>query len=58
MGKGLKRFKGTVSKEGALRLLGYMYLEVVRCTYNLLSNCSYNPIISRVTVVIGFILSL
>ena len=34
-----------------------VYLEV-RCTFNLLSNCSYNPIISRVTVVIGFIIGL
>ena len=33
------------------------YLEV-HCTYNLLSNCSYNQILSRVTVVIGFILGL
>ena len=31
------------------------YLEV-HYTYNLLSNCSYNPIISRVTVVMGFII--
>ena len=30
------------------------YLEV-HCTYNLLSNCSYNPIISRVTIVMGLI---
>ena len=33
-----------------------MYLEV-HCTYNLLSNCSYNQI-SRVTVVMGFIIGL
>ena len=33
------------------------YLEV-HCTYNLLSNCSYNPIISRVTVVMGLIIRL
>ena len=33
------------------------YLEV-HCTYNLLSNCSYNPIISRVTVVMGLIFRL
>ena len=29
-----------------------LYLEV-HCTYHLLSNCSYNPIISWVTVVMG-----
>ena len=34
-----------------------LYLEVP-CTYNLRSNCSYNPIISRVTVVMGFITGL
>ena len=33
------------------------YLEV-RFTYNLLNNCSYNPIIFRVTVVMGFIIRL
>ena len=33
------------------------YLEV-RCTYNLRSDCSYNPVISRVTVLIGFITGL
>ena len=33
------------------------YLEV-HGTYNLLSNCSYNPIISRVTVVMGLIFGL
>ena len=33
------------------------YLEV-RCTYNLLSNCSYKPIISRVTVVMEFTIGL
>ena len=27
----------------------------VHCTYNLLSNCSYNPTVSRVTVVMGLI---
>ena len=37
---------------------GYMGLLEVRSTYNLLSNCSYNPIISRVTVVMGFIIGL
>ena len=36
---------------------GTPHLEV-RCTYNLLSSCSYNPIISRVTVAMGFILGL
>ena len=30
------------------------YLEV-HCTYNLLSNYSYNPIMSRVTVMMGLI---
>ena len=34
-----------------------LYLEV-HGTYNLLSNCSYNPIISRVTVVMGLIFGL
>ena len=34
-----------------------VYLEV-HCTYNLLSSCSYNQIISRVTVVMGFIIGL
>ena len=35
--------------------LGFsVYLEVHR-TYNLLSNCSYNPIISRVAVVMELI---
>ena len=34
-----------------------LYLEV-RFTYNLLSNCSYKPIISRVTVVMGFTIGL
>ena len=34
-----------------------VYLEIHR-TYNLLSNCSYNPIISRVIVVMGLILGL
>ena len=34
-----------------------VYLEV-HGTYNLLSNCSYNPFISRVTVVMGLILGL
>ena len=34
-----------------------VYLEV-RFTYNLLNNCSYNPIIFRVTVVMGFIIRL
>ena len=33
------------------------YLEV-HCTYNLVSNCSYNPNISRVTVVMGLIFRL
>ena len=33
------------------------YLEV-HGTYNLLNNCSYNPIISRVTVVMGLIFGL
>ena len=33
------------------------YLEV-RFTYNLLNNCSYNPIIPRVTVVMGLIIEL
>ena len=35
-----------------------MGLLEVGCTYKLLSNCSYNPIISRVTVVMGFIIGL
>ena len=30
----------------------------VRCTYNLLSSCSYTPIISMVTVVTGFVTGL
>ena len=33
------------------------YLEV-RCTYNLLSNCSYNPNISRAPVVMRPIIGL
>ena len=33
------------------------YLEV-HCKYNLLSNCSYNPTISRVTVVKGLLFRL
>ena len=33
------------------------YLEV-HCTYNLLSNCSYNLIISRVTIIMGLIFRL
>ena len=40
--------------------MGYIsnyYLEV-HCTNNLLSNCSYNQIISRVPVVMGFIIGL
>ena len=32
--------------------------SMVHGTYKLLSNCSYNPIISRVTVVMGLILRL
>ena len=36
---------------------GSDYLEV-RFTYSLLSNCSYNPIIPRVTVGKGFIFRL
>ena len=32
----------------------YMGLLEVHGTCNLLSNCSYNPIISRVTVVMGY----
>ena len=36
---------------------GGFYSEV-HCTYNLLSNCSYNPIISWVTVVMGLITKL
>ena len=28
----------------------WVYLEV-GCTYNLLSNCSYNPVISPITIV-------
>ena len=46
---------------GDARRLAYSldddYLEV-HGTYNLLSNCSYNPIISRVTVVMGLIFGL
>ena len=34
-----------------------LYLEV-HGTYNLLSNCSYNPIISSVTVIMGHIFRL
>ena len=30
----------------------------VHCSYNLLSNCSYNPSIFRVTVVMGLIIRL
>ena len=33
-----------------LRILGWGYLEV-HCTYNLLSNCSYNPIVNPITTV-------
>ena len=36
---------------------GRMYLEV-HCTYNLLSNCSYNPIISRLAIVMGLMFRL
>ena len=36
----------------------YVGLLQVHGTYNLLSNCSYNPIISRVTVVAGLICGL
>ena len=46
-------------KRGSLqgfRGLG-VYLEV-HCTYNLLNNCSYNPIISRVTIIMGRIFRL
>ena len=42
-------------------IMGYRGIRVcleVHCTYNLLSNCNYNPIISRVTVVMGLILRL
>ena len=34
-----------------------VYLEV-RSTYNLLSNCSYNPIISRVPVVMRLVIGI
>ena len=34
-----------------------LYLEV-HGTYNLLSNCSYNTILSRVTVVMGLVFGL
>ena len=38
--------------------MGYRgYLEV-RCTYKLLSKYSYNPFLSRVAVVMGFIIGL
>ena len=36
----------------------YMGLSEVHGTYNLLSSCSHNPIISRVTVVMGLIFGL
>ena len=34
-----------------------VYLEV-HCTYNLLSSCSYNPVISRVTIIMELIFRL
>ena len=41
-----------------VRLVGLRaYLEV-HCTCNLLSNCSYNPSISRVTAITGLIFRL
>ena len=33
------------------------YLEV-RCTYNLLSSCTYNPYFHRVPVVVGLLIGL
>ena len=43
------------AKRDRLTLCGYLE---VRFTYNLLRNCSSNPIISRVTVVMGFTIGL
>ena len=45
---------------GVFRSLGQRcnnYLEV-HCTYNLLRNCSYNPSISRVAILMGLIFRL
>ena len=39
-------------------VLDYMGLLEVHGTYNLISNCSYNPNISRVTVLMELILGL
>ena len=47
----------TSAQDAKSRLRFRMYLEV-HGTYNLLSSCSYSPIISRVTVVMGLIFGL
>ena len=46
---------GNTMVSGPLRLAPYLE---VHCTYKLLSNCRYTPIISRVTVVMGLIFRL
>ena len=43
-----------LEKPGFPRTVGWVYLEV-HCTYNLLSTYSYNPSISRVTIVMELI---
>ena len=55
----LPRERGRGSLELRVQDIGLTraYLEV-HGTYNLLSNCSYNPTISRVTVVMGLIFGL
>ena len=44
----------TYIRDGGRALIPKPYSEV-HCTYNLLSNCSYSPAISRVTVVVEVI---
>ena len=52
----LQRGLGDVKGFGLIEFR-MVYLEV-HCTYNLLGNCSYNPSISRVTVVMELLLRL
>ena len=56
--RALVKKRAEVEKQKQKLQAGWVtYLEV-HGTYNLLSNCSYNPIIFRVTVVMGLIVGL
>ena len=50
--------EGEWKRQGKLLLRGYTGFGEVHGTYNLLSNCSYKPNISRVTVVMEFMFRL